>query len=219
MDLTTQHIEIGGKLSLFLKPKFQNPVIDNLRFVEVLTSAKGLPSNLPKEHVFLYDVILKLLQRGNNPFPSYVIEKKIIHAYGQVLGLTEKEQGEGATAIEYEYSNELIKRYNSFSAVLSAWSGDLADIPVDQEHPENERRLLGLMVKSLGPRLVHCLYPQFELESVLGGDAGADFKGQHGDFLIALPNGSSLIIEPGDHGKRPANPIFRNLSASGILPA
>jgi hypothetical protein len=187
-------IEIGARLSPFLRREFANPAIENLRHVEVFANTGALVAPPADDHLLLYDLIQKALLRGRSPFVSYAVEKQLIGAHGTAVGLVVCEEKAGAP-IEYAVPQSLVAAYNAYSDFLSSRPGDLADVPLDPENPQNERRLLSHLREALGDRLPHALYPQFDLSVLLG----EDFSGQHGDFLIALPNGKALILEPGNH--------------------
>jgi hypothetical protein len=102
-------------------------------------------------------------------------------------------------SIKYKYEEGLVEVYNNFTDFLNHWSGDLSTIPLDPDHSENERRLLHQLVDIFGYRLINCLHPQVRLDNILDLNDAPSFFEQRGDFLITLPNGKALLIEPGDH--------------------
>ena len=187
-------IEVGARLSPFLRREYTNPAFKNLRYVEVFSNTGALDAPPAADHMLLYDLVQKALLRGRSPFVGYAVEKHLIGAYGAAVGLAVCKEEPGFP-LEYAVPQNLITAYNAYSDFLSSRPVDLPDVPLDPENPQNERRLLSHLREALGDRFPHTLYPQFELSALLGDD----FLGQHGDFLIALPNGKALVIEPGNH--------------------
>ncbi len=192
------HIEVGARLSPFLGRAFNNPAFEKLRHVEVFSNAGALNATPASDHLLLYDLIQKALVRGHSPFTSYAVERQLIAAYGASVGLAVCSEEPG-TPLDYAVSQPLIATYNAFADFLSPWQGDVDSVPLDPDNPQNEKRLLCHLKDRLGDRILHCLFPQFELSALLGDRQGDAFLGQRGDFLIALPNGKALILEPGNH--------------------
>lgn len=197
-SLQSFFIEIGARLSPFLRREFTNPAFENLRHVEVFTSAEALAVAPSEDTLLLHDLVQKALFRGRSPFTSYEIEKLLIGEFGGEVGLSVPDEQAGSS-LDYAIPQTLVSAYNNYSDFLTPWCGNVSEVPLDPQNPQNERQLMTHLKDFFGDRLLHCLFPQFELSTVLGEDKGKNLLGQHGDFLIALPNGKSFIIEPGDH--------------------
>jgi ATP-dependent DNA helicase RecQ len=191
-------IEIGARLSPFLRREFTNPAFELLRHVEVFSNQESLTATPADDVLLIHDLVQKALFRGRSPFTPYEVEKLLIDRFGAPLGLSVCQEQEGIS-LDYAIPQSLIEAYNTYSDFLMPWNGNIVDVPLDPENPQNERRLLTHLKDAFGDRLLHSLYPQFALSSLLGEEKGKHFLGQHGDFLIALPNGKALILEPGDH--------------------
>jgi hypothetical protein len=150
------------------------------------------------EDDLLHDVLLKGLQRGRRPFPSYFVEQWIVALYGEPLGLQEK-PGTGTGSITYAYDATLAQAYQEFADLIEPWRGDAEAISFDPEHPENERQLFRSLVQRFGARMGHCCAPQVDIATILDRKTAAAFTAQRGDILLHFPNGRSLLLEPGDH--------------------
>jgi hypothetical protein len=190
--------ELGAEISAFIDPAFAKEAFGYL--CQTLISEE-CPSHLPRipdHQVLLSDVIEKILCRGRMPFPDYEIERRLVALFGPAWGMHELPHADHGS-VRYTYGEDLVKFYNYFADFLDPWDGDLAAIPLDSDHPENERRLLRQLVDIFGYKIVNCLYPQVKLDSILDPEEAPSFSGQAGDFLISLPNGKGLLIEPGDH--------------------
>jgi hypothetical protein len=190
--------ELGSEISAFTDPAFSNEVFRQLCHTLIIEECPPQLPPIQDRQFFLYDVIEKILCRGRRPFPDYEIERRIVEVFGPAWEMQEVPHGQHGS-IKYVYEEGLVEAYNNFTDFLDHWSGDLSTIPLDPEHDENERRLLRQLVDIFGYRLINCLYPQVNLDSILDFEDAPSFSEQRGDFLISLPNGKVLLIEPGDH--------------------
>lgn len=189
---------LGSELSVFADSSFSNPWADHLRYCQVFLAAEKAAVTADKDFLFLYDVLTKILRRGSLTFPTYAVEKQIIEAYGEPFGIQEKPcstQG----SISYTYHQQLPDAYRQFSDLLDEWHASPHDIEFDPEHPENEKRLFSNLISHFGSRIAHCTYPQAELDTILPRQYIKAFLAQRTDFLLAFPNGTGLVLEPGDH--------------------
>lgn len=75
------HIEVGARLSPFLRREFLNPAFKNLRYVEIFSNTGALDAPPAADHMLLYDLVQKALLRGRSPFVGYAVEKHLIGAY------------------------------------------------------------------------------------------------------------------------------------------
>ncbi len=146
----------------------------------------------------LFDVLLKGLQRGKRPFCSRYVEREVVRRYGGPFGVVEDDSAKRGS-ITYSYDPRLRRVYSEYSNSIASWTGDLEQIALDPEHPENERRLLRLLVDALGPRIVNCLETQVPISEIVMPNQAKSFVGQRADFVLSFPNGQGLVIEPGDH--------------------
>jgi ATP-dependent DNA helicase RecQ len=188
---------LGSELSIFADSRFSNPWADHLRYCQIFLATEKAEVAADKDFLFLYDVLNKILHRGSLTFPAYAIEKQIIETYGEPFGIQEKRSARGS--ISYTYHQQLPDVYIQFSDLLDEWRANPHDIEFDPEHPENEKRLFSNLISHFGPRIANCIYPQAELDTILPRQHVKDFLAQRADFLLAFPNGTGLVLEPGDH--------------------
>lgn len=196
--MATVYESLGGELSLFAAPEFSNPSADHLRFCQLSLDSGTSDEHTDADLVFLYDLLYKILHRGTLPFPSYAVERKIIEVYGAPFGLSEKPHS-GRGSISYNYEPQLRDAYRDFSDFVDEWTGNPDAVAFDPEHPENEKRLFVNLVRHFGPRIAHFTYPQVQLDTVLLRERTQAFIAQRADFMLSFPNGSGLVLEPGDH--------------------
>ncbi|MCK4394072.1 DEAD/DEAH box helicase, partial [Candidatus Bipolaricaulota bacterium] len=189
---------LGSELSVFADPNFSNPWADHLRYCQIFLTEKKAEASADKDLLFSYDVLNKILHRGSLTFPSYTTEKRIVKAYGEPFDIQEKTHS-ARGSISYTYHQHLPDVYRQFSDLLDEWRANLHDIEFDPEHPENERRLFSNLVNRFGSRIVHCTYPQVQLDTILPRQQAKAFLSQRADFVLAFPNGKGLVLEPGDH--------------------
>lgn len=190
--------QIGAELSFIKAAGLHCEWNQTLHFcrTELISTQFGYEPT--ENHDFLYDVFLKGLLRGKRPFASHFAEQLIITRYGENVGLREDNRT-GKGSITYSHNEILPECYAAFSDVVDSWSGDLAELDLDPEHPENERDLFGRLINRFGARIAHYISPQAEIASLLPLQEANAFLSQRVDFLLSFPNGKSLIIEPGDH--------------------
>jgi len=185
----------SSELSLFNSPEFNNPGFRSLGFwgweYRHDDSIPGDDAGLKLVH----DVIFKSLHRGDLTFPSYDVEAAIVGMYGEPFAIKEKDSG----SISYASSPELIRAYNGFRSFTDARISSIEAMTFDPQNPANEKRLFEGLVKRFGKAISGYTHTQAPLENLLPQPQARDFRAQRLDFLIDLPNGRSLIIEPGDH--------------------
>jgi len=161
----------------------------------------SLPIHESNDLRYLHDLTARILHRGVGTLPSIAVERLVASLYGSAFAVTEIDNGEEGP-IEWGNDNALKQLYlraMQFSDCVSNWPGDPGTVPLDPKHPENERRLLRQLLNHYGPKFASCLYTQVHISDLLPTERGQDFLSQRIDFLISLPNGQRLILEPGDH--------------------
>ena len=99
----------------------------------------------------------------------------------------------------YSFKDELPFLYENFVDVIDPWLGNPLEVTFDPEHPENERELFSRLIDRFGSQVAHCIETQADIAATLDTKEAASFTAQRADFLISFPNGSRLILEPGDH--------------------
>ena len=195
-----QYVEIGSKLSVFSDPSFKNRALDHIVHTSVNLVTPDSLHDPGLGNRLIYDIISKLLCRGSTPFADFEIERLLVETFGPPWRLHEA-AATGRGPIRYTHLPEFTEAVNRFSSFLESWDGIPDDIPV---HPEpgkqhNERALLEQLLGVFGNRLPNVLYTQVPLGRILKRDVAAAFTKQRADFLIYLPNGNGIVIEPGDH--------------------
>lgn len=190
--------QIGAEISTIKSAAWRCDWNQTLHYCRTELISHADPYEPTPDDDFLYDVLLKQLQRGERPFPSHFAERWIVALYGRCFALQEKERT-GRGSIAYSHDQRLPERYRSFSDVLSPWTGEPAQIAFDPTHPDNERELFRRLVERFGPRITHCITPQADVTMLLPANQAAAFAAQKIDFLLSFPNGKKLLIEPGDH--------------------
>lgn len=197
---------LGSELSIFADSRFSNPWADHLRYCQIFLPEEKAEVTPNKDFLFLYDILNKILHRGSLTFPAYGIEKQIIETYGEQFGIQEKSYSTRGS-ISYTYHQQFPDVYRQFSDLLDAWHGSPHDIEFDPEHPKNERRLFSNLINHFGSRIANCTYPQAQLDTILPHQLAKRFLSQRADFLLAFPNGTGLVLEPGDHDDVTQKPL------------
>lgn len=147
---------------------------------------------------FIHDILLKTIHRGTSPFTSYSSELLIVEIYGKPFHIKEQEKS-GRGSIAYSFDPELLRNYREFTDLVDPWTGNVDSVLFDPEHPDNERQLFSRLINTFGSRIAHFTYPQIQLSEILTSGPADAFMAQRADFVLNFPNGSGLILEPGDH--------------------
>jgi ATP-dependent DNA helicase RecQ len=200
--MTTLLEQIGSELSFIRTSNLSCDWNAGLHHCQTIIEAPPGGYTPTDEDDLLYEVLLKGLQRGPRPPPSYYVEQRIVSLYGASFNLTEKPKTIGGS-IAYSVPTALKGAYASFTDLVDPWNGNIADVEFDPQNPQNEREYFARLIARCGNKLAHCIYPQAPLADVLDPKAAKSFAGQRGDFLVNFPNGRSLMLEPGDHSKDP----------------
>lgn len=190
--------QIGAELSAVKTEAWQCDWNKTLHYCRTELISNDAPYEPTPDDDLLYDVLLKILQRGERPFTSYFAEQWIVALYGQCFALRENERT-GRGSITYSHDGTLPARYSSFVDVLSPWTGKPQEVAFDPEHPENEREVFRRLLERFGSQIAHCITPQADVSTLLPANQAAGFAAQRIDFLLSFPNGKKLLIEPGDH--------------------
>ena len=193
---------VSSWLSYIRPSRGRLPFLEALDYFHIDADYSGFTAAPTTDLHYLNDLYARILHRGVGTLPSLAIERLISQIYGAPLRV-EPTKPFGTGTIEWEFSNDILAKASQFSELLTSWRGDPALIPLDPAHPENERRLLRQLLDHYGPRLAACLYTQVHIVDLLPPDCGHEFGQQRVDFLIALPNGRCIILEPGDHEEGP----------------
>ena len=149
----------------------------------------------------LHDLLLKSLLRGDHPLTSLCTERAVLESYGEPFSVNE-DAATRSGAITYTYGPRLRKAYEELSAILTPWQGDPEQVAFDPEHPRYERELFSALLEHFGSGIAHCLTPQAPIATILPPESTAAFSAQRVDFLLALPSGALVVLEPGDHNTR-----------------
>ena len=190
--------QIGSELSFIKKPLWRCDWNQSLHYCRTELISNDAPYEPTPGDDLLHDVLLKTLQRGERPFPSYFAEQGIVNLYGERFALHEDARNKRGS-ISFSYDETLPEAYRSFNDHLSPWAGKPEEVAFDSDHPENERKLFRLLIDRFGPRIAHCITPQANISTLLPTERAMAFAGQRVDFFLSFPNGRSLLIEPGDH--------------------
>ena len=143
---------------------------------------------------FVCEVHAKLLQRGTQTPPQIEIEAALQQSFFDNSDFIESDSPANIGTIA---SDALIERRRSFASFGSEPSLPKEHFnPLDPDHPQDEARLLELLFELAGPRVGAFLHTQVPLQELFGS---SDFSSQRGDFVLTLPNGIGVVIEPGDH--------------------
>jgi hypothetical protein len=189
---------LASELSIFRAENVDASWNANLHYCRSNYSEKRLSYSPTKDDHLIHDVYLKSLQRGRRPFCSQFIEDFVVENYGAPFNV-ERDSSKSSGSIRYSFAPEFLDEYRSFKDVVDSWNGDLAAVSFDPEHPENERELFTQLLKHFGPAIGHCAEQQVELSTILDRKTATEFPAQRADFLLSFPNGSHLLIEPGNH--------------------
>lgn len=162
--------------------------------------------NAPKQELkhtdvdLISDIYRKIIFRGTRTFLQPEVEEMLHQLFPKKDRLspdTEKQH-----AVAYLAPEPLRKRYMGLSSLAEATS--LPPIeeynPFDPDNPQNEQRFYEQLLSVAGDRLAAYIYPQCRLDALLPKEKANSFRSQRLDFLVMLPNGKSVIFEPGDHG-------------------
>lgn len=143
---------------------------------------------------YAVEVHQKILCRGLQSFPQLEIEEAIRDCFFSDQDFTPRDQ----VPEMWTAARALQERRKAFIAISQAVQlpGEAFN-PLDPENPQNELRLLRLLYRIAGPQIGAFLHPQVPLD--LFSDS-LSFGSQRADFVLVLPNGTGLVIEPGDHG-------------------
>lgn len=194
----------SSELSLFNKKEFHNK---NFKSLDYWTASYQYNqeniANIDNE-LFLYDVVFKIISRGELTFPSYKTEELIVKTYGQKFGIKETAN---ENIIEYSYNNELVDLYNKFNKFNFCYLPHIDNIEFDEQSPKNERELYKNILSKISKGIGQYIYPQVFIDNLVNRNDAQNFVNQRVDFLINFPNGKSVIIEPGDHD----DPVQRNI--------
>lgn len=190
--------QLGAELSIIKNGALQCDWNKTLHYCRTELISKGATYEPTSDDDLLYDVFLKVLQRGELPFTSYFTEQKIVAQFGKCFSIHEDNRTKQGS-ITYTHDGTLSARYKSFADVLSPWTGKYEEVAFDAEHPENEREFFQLLLEHFGPRIAHCITPQADISMLVPTNQAASFTAQRIDFLLSFPNGYRLLIEPGDH--------------------
>lgn len=185
----------SSELSIFCQPEFKNLDFQSLSYWEAFYQTEDTALNNNEDILFIFDIIEKILQRGDLTFPSYETELLIVQLYGEPFGLTEKDE----SSITYKFKSTLIDKYNNFFDFNENFEAGIKTVCFDPDNPKNEKRLYKYLINKFGSEFAQYIFTQVPIENLLSPEKARNFLAQRLDFLITLPNGHSLIIEPGDH--------------------
>jgi hypothetical protein len=176
----------SSELSIFCQPEFKNFDFQSLSYWEALYLYKteDTPPSKNEDILFVFDIIEKILQRGDLTFPSYATESLIVQLYGEPFGLVEKDEN----SITYNFKTTLIDKYNNFFDFNENYEVGIKTVSFDKH-----------LIDKFGIKLAQYIFTQVPIEHLLTQEKANDFLAQKLDFFITFPNGHSLIIEPGDN--------------------
>jgi ATP-dependent DNA helicase RecQ len=190
--------QIGSELSFIRADGLSCEWNRSLHYCRMEFMHPGVKHQPNAQEDLLHDVLLKGLQRGIRPFPSYFLEQWIVELYGEPFRIHEN-SGTEKGSITYTYDDTLIDSYREFADLLEPWSGEVTNVSFDPKHPENERKLFRGLIDRFGARIGHCVETQVDIASIFNRGTAAAFTAQRGDILLHFPNSRSLLLEPGDH--------------------
>ena len=198
MAKSVYYERLASELSFVRDKQFKCDWNDMLSYCQITILNKNNEYKQTEEDNFLYEVLMKILQRGERPFTSYYVEKFIVEQYGSFFSLKEMPRGKSGT-IKYEFDHNLKESYREFVDLFEPWDGDIEDLEFDQENPKNEKEFFSRILKRFDKKIPHCIATQVSIENVVDKKDATAFIGQRADFLLSFPNGKGLVLEPGNH--------------------
>jgi hypothetical protein len=198
-DFQISYRRSGCDLAAF-KPPDDDLCPDNCRSLgfwlvaRPLGSARAAPP-LDNWLRFSAEVHSKILRRGIQAIPQLEIEEALRGIFFNPVDLPE-------TGIPAEIGWQAVDSLEGRRRAFRAFGCELplpgpGFNPLDPGQPGNENRLLELLCELAGPGICAFVHTQVPLDGLF---ATTEFAAQRADFVIALPNGKGLVIEPGDHG-------------------
>jgi ATP-dependent DNA helicase RecQ len=181
----------------------QNPnaYLDSLNYYTI--ASKSIEPEIdPANHIqFLAAIYHKLIFRGPRTYMQPEVEERLFQLFPDALRPVRNL--EDLQTICYQTPESFVAAYKGLRALSDEC--DMPELsahnPFDPDNPENERRLYQQVLDVAGARIAGFIYPQCPLDELLPEPASRSFLSQRLDFLIALPNGKGVILEPGDHGE------------------
>jgi hypothetical protein len=156
----------SSELSFTTYQGFTNPSFQSLDYWQCEYRQDDVTEASEQDRLFLYDLMQKILHRGERTFPTRLIESLMGRTYGKSFQLLKK-PNRGKGSITYMFNPELQTAYQRFTDFVEPWGGRTEDISFDPNHPENERRLFTSLVRHFGTRIAHYIYTQVPINSIL----------------------------------------------------
>lgn len=188
----------------FAKDQKTNTYLDSLNYYTVAyeTGESTIEPNADLQ--FISAIYKKILFRGLRAFMQSEVEELLFQLFTKKLRPSRNE--DELHCVSYRTPDGLASRYFEMTALGSALA--LPDMhkqnPFDPDNPKNEFQLYKQLIEVAGERIAGFVYPQCPLDELLPPEKARSFLSQRLDFLIVLPNGRGVILEPGDHGDNEA---------------
>ncbi|GEM_PF-897700 len=147
----------------------------------------------------------KLLRRGIRTFPQDEIGGAILALYSAdiVSYVTNDDQENLRDSPETANRDAELTKLRSARSSFTSFTSKFNHTPdyfnpLDPDNPQNEAKLLNVLTELAGERIQAFTHCQFPLDKLMP-DGHQKFSSQRADFVIMLPNGKGLVLEPGDH--------------------
>ena len=188
----------------FAREQNPNLLLDSLNYYTV--ASESIEPEIKKaDHLqFLAAIYHKFIFRGPRTYLQPEVEERLFQLFPEKMRPIR--DIEDLQVIRYKTPESFVATYKNLRAPSSGHlSPEFGEHnPFDPDNPENESRLYQQLLDVAGARIASFVYSQCPLDEVLPEPASRSFLSQRLDFLIALPNGKGVILEPGDHGAEEA---------------
>lgn len=188
----------------FAKDQKTNTYLDSLNYYTVAYETGESTIDPNADLQFISAIYKKFLFRGLRAFMQPEVEELLFQLIPKNLRPSRNE--DELHCVSYRTPDGLASRY--FETTVLGSAIPLPDLhkqnPFDPDNPKNEFQLYKQLIKVAGGRIAGFVYTQCPLDELLPPEVARSFLSQRLDFLIALPNGRGVILEPGDHGDNEA---------------
>ncbi|NBB81176.1 MAG: DEAD/DEAH box helicase, partial [Verrucomicrobia bacterium] len=181
-----------------------NPWLDSLNYYTLAYASADISEEDDQEVAFLAAIYKKLLFRGVRTYLQPEVEERLFQFFPE--DLRPARNLDDLQNIRYRTPSGLTSTYYKICSLSAphALSGLQSHNPFDPENPGNEFKLYQQLIEVAGERIAGYVYPQCPLDQILPESVSRSFLSQRLDFLIVLPNGRGVILEPGNHGQAQA---------------
>ena len=188
----------------FTMPQKTNSYLDSLNYYSAAYETGETPIEQNSDLHFISGIYKKFLFRGVRTYMQPEVEELLFQQFPR--GLRPSRNADEPHSVSYRTPDGLLSRYLESCSLSCKTPLPVVNRqnPFDPDNPENEFRLYKQLIEVAGERIAGYVYPQCPLDQLLPSNVARSFLFQRLDFLIVLPNGKGLILEPGDHGANEA---------------